>query len=633
MKQLLPKSFRSQLIAVIIVSTVLPALVVAGLLLLQIQQNAQENVVTKLDLQLKSDADIIQSEILLVSSLLKQLALDQNNILAAENSVFSVYARNQLFAVIEAHPEIKLVQIYDTQLWPVESVPLNYEFMSLDFLFVNFPQLDNESPKAHMRVFEDDTLTLLLNEHSTVPVHFNEYLAISVPLFKANESNPAQPIRTGVLFALVYLQDLLQLLDTNSTYSISLQPINAVSLEENESIIVHTTQLPVGQQSIHLGIEYSRAQLVGPINRAYQIIWLIIMVILVTSIYISVYFSRRFTRPFENISQLIESYRQGKFESKCLELNFEEFIHMSEVLEDMASIIDKNRHELEDRVEQRTQELAEANESLKNSLETQRNMQTHLIESEKMAQLGGLVAGISHEVNTPIGIGLTAASSMRVFVNEIQQLTESGKLTRAKHENLINKCLECADIVVSNLSRSADLISNFKDVAVSQSSSEATDFNLLEFMQEIVNSLIPQTKKYQLNITLDIDENLVMRSYQGVIAQIFTNFIINSIKHGFTPDKPHNILIHAYIERNGLKLDYQDDGSGMDKEVLAKIFEPFYTTKRGQGGTGLGMHIVYNLITQKLDGRITAQSRGGKGAKFKISLPNFHIAKNKNVLP
>ena len=356
------------------------------------------------------------------------------------------------------------------------------------------------------------------------------------------------------------------------------------------------------------------------------------MVILVTSIYISVFFARRFTRPFGNISELISNYREGHFDSKCLELNFEEFIHLSEVLKDMANIIEKNQQELESRVESRTQELAVANQDLQKSLDAQRNMQTHLVESEKMAQLGGLVAGISHEVNTPIGIGLTAASSMRVFINELKSLTESGKLTRSKHEDLMNKCTECADIVVSNLSRSADLMSNFKDVAVSQSSSAITEFSLLEFMEEIVSSLAPQTKKYKLTINLEIDENLILRSYQGVIAQIFTNFIINSIKHAFSPEQAHTIKIHTYMEKNGLKMDYEDDGCGMEKEVLSQIFEPFYTTKRGQGGTGLGMHIVYNLITQKLDGRIVAQSHPGKGTKFKISLPNFHIAKEKKVL-
>ena len=632
MKNMLPKSFRSQLVLIIIISTLLPALLVAGVLLVQIKQDAKHNVISKLELQLNSDADVIRNEILLISSLLQQLSLDQNNVLAAENAVFSVYARNQLFRVIEAHPEIKLVQIYDTALWPVESVPLNFEFMSLDFLFGRFPELGKNNSGVEFRVFSDDSLSLKINEHAKTPVTTLEYLAISVPLMKTNEANPQLDIRTGSLLAVIYLKDLLTLLDEQSNHSISLSAIPEVRLDDKQPNIVHTTSLNINGQVIYLAIEYARASLVDPISRAYETIVLIILAILITSIYISMHFSRRFIRPFDNIRTLIQNYREGHFASQPLDLNFQEFIQLSDVLADMAAIIEKNQHELEDRVEQRTEELAKANENLQHALDTQRELQTHLVESEKMAQLGGLVAGISHEVNTPIGIGLTAASSMRVFINELQTLTESGKLTKAKHADLMNKCLECSEMVVSNLRRSADLISNFKDVAVSQTSSEVTEFSLLGFMEEILSSLVPQTKKYQLEIEMDIDPQLYLRSYQGVIAQIFTNFIINSLKHGFSLTEQHNIQIKAYTQNNALKLDYKDDGKGMNEEVLGRIFEPFYTTKRGQGGTGLGMHIVYNLVTQKLDGRIIAESQPDKGTQFHISLPNFHIARGKKHL-
>ena len=629
MMQVFPKSFRDQLVLIIIVATLIPALLVAGILLSQIKQNAKQNVISKLEVQLKGDAEVIRNEVLLISSLLQQLSLDQSNVLAAENAVFGVYARNQLFRVTEAHPEIKLVQIYDTDLFPVESVPLNYEFMSLDFLF---KELESANTDVQYKLFISQELGSKINEHAKSQITLNEFLVISVPLLKKNEANPQTDIKTGTLLAVIYLQDLLSLLDSQSSHKISASPIEAIPLEDEQPNILQTTTFQIGEQILSVAIEYDRTFLEVPIRRAYETTSLIILAILIVSIFVAFHFSRRFTRPFSNIRKLIGSYREGHFDRPTRDLKFQEFIQLSDVLAEMAAIIEKNQHDLEDRVENRTMELARANEELQQALETQKALQSHLVESEKMAQLGGLVAGISHEVNTPVGISLTAASSMRVFINELQSLTESGKLTRAKHQDLMNKCLECTEMVVSNLRRSADLISNFKDVAVSQVTSEKSEFCLQTFMQEIVSAMQPQTKKFNVKLILDIQANLIMNSYQGVIAQIFTNFIMNSLKHGFAPDEPHVIEIKAYVANNNLRLDYQDDGRGMEENVLGRIFEPFYTTKRGQGGTGLGMHIVYNLVTQKLDGRIESASQPGIGTQFNICLPKFHIAKRKNVL-
>ena len=622
----LPGSFKNQLIVILLVSTLVPALFVATILLQQIKQDSYEHLQSQMRISLERDSSYIQNRVTIVDSLLQQLALDQNNILAAENSVFSVYARTQLQRVKGIYPEILFLQIYDNNFWPAESIPFEFEFMSLESLFDrNIGLLPNDNQSAY-KVFSDNELVGLIDEHADITLDNNQFLSIVVPLYKTNEANPADDIRTGFLLAVMPINNLLTgITNEDGQRLLDIVNIEKIDLNDNQETIVDTVPIDIKGQTIHLGIAFAREKLVEPVNRAFITIALITLGILAISIWVALYLSKRFTRPFENIQILIEGYRHGEFAAELPEFKFREFVQLAELLADMAAIIDKNQQDLEARVEARTEELAKANAELKSSLETQKSMQTQLVESEKMAQLGGLVAGISHEVNTPIGIGLTAASSMRIFVDELQVAIDSGQLTRKRMTELLSQCDECANILMSNLTRSADLISNFKEVAVSQSSTEVTSFNLKVFLGEIIASLRPQTKKYNLDITLNV-EDLMLKSYQGTFAQIFTNFMMNSMRHGFEQEKPHHIVIGTSLSKKHISISYEDDGAGMTKANLDRIFEPFFTTKRGQGGTGLGMHIVYNLVTQKLNGEINIDSKLGEGTKIIIRLPISHLA-------
>ncbi len=281
----------------------------------------------------------------------------------------------------------------------------------------------------------------------------------------------------------------------------------------------------------------------------------------------------------------------------------------------------KLNEELEQRVEARTKELKDANEALQKSLETLQRTQAQLVQSEKMAALGDLVAGVSHEINTPIGVGVTAASYLQQKSQEIAQLYQQGTITRSDLESYLKTATESSEMILNNLRRAADHIRSFKQVAVDQTSGDRRTFKLKEYLDEVLLSLHPKLKKTKHTIIVHCPDDLEIDSYPGAFSQIITNFVLNSLKHGFEGKEQGHIVLEVTHQNGQLQLRYNDDGRGMTQEERSRIFEPFYTTKRSQGGSGLGLHIVYNLVTQKLNGCIECESASGVGTTFIIQMP------------
>ena len=275
---------------------------------------------------------------------------------------------------------------------------------------------------------------------------------------------------------------------------------------------------------------------------------------------------------------------------------------------------------------ERAYELELTSEELQSSLNALQQTQTQLIESEKMAALGGLVAGISHEINTPIGISITSSSFQYDEIVKLKQLYDSQRMSENDFEDFIKNSLESTSIINTNLKRAADLIRSFKQIAVDQTSEEYRSFNLKTYLDEIILSLKPNLKKKEASINITCPKDINLNSYPGVYSQIMTNLILNSIVHGFENRDNGSIAIHVNgaEDQNGspiLKISYSDDGVGIPTDIKNKIFEPFYTTKRNIGGSGIGMSLVYNLVTQKLRGNIELNSKPGSGAHFTIVVP------------
>lgn len=282
---------------------------------------------------------------------------------------------------------------------------------------------------------------------------------------------------------------------------------------------------------------------------------------------------------------------------------------------------------LEARVADRTLKLEQSNQELCKALDLLQLTQDELVQSEKMASLGGLVSGFAHEINTPLGVGITAASHLQEELRRLARLFEENKLTRSHFEAFFESASEGGSMLMSNLQRTSDLIRGFKRVAVDQSSEALRRINVQEYLNEIVLSLRPKLRKGNVEVELKAEEELHFLTYPGCIAQIFTNLIMNSLIHAFDRKKEPKISIQAYSTGEQLKLVYADNGSGMTKEIVRQIFEPFFTTKLGDGGSGLGMNIVFNIVTQKLKGMISCHSELDQGTQFVIELP-FNITES-----
>lgn len=264
--------------------------------------------------------------------------------------------------------------------------------------------------------------------------------------------------------------------------------------------------------------------------------------------------------------------------------------------------------------------LSRQKEELQITFENHKKTQKQLIETKKMAALGSLVAGVAHELNTPVGITITAASGLQEETYKMAELYKENKLHRKEFKEFLNDSNHGLKLIMSNMEKTAAMVQSFKQISVDQTLESKRAFNLKEYTEDIIRSIYPKLKNRKISLKLDIDEKLEMVSYPGAFSQIFTNLLINSLTHGFDEIQTGQIEIIASQNDKELIIDYKDNGRGIASENLHQVFDPFFTTNK-KTGTGLGMHIVYNLVTQKLKGSINCQSTEGMGVQFSLKLP------------
>lgn len=286
------------------------------------------------------------------------------------------------------------------------------------------------------------------------------------------------------------------------------------------------------------------------------------------------------------------------------------------------------RKAAEEKVMILNQELEQTVSELQNSLQMLQETQHQLIQAEKMAALGGLVAGVAHEINTPVGISVTAASLLDEKTKECSTLFEAQKMKRSDLENYMRLARDSSGMILSNLRRASDLINSFKQVAVDQTCEQSGIFNLRECIDNIIMTMRPTLRKTSHEVQVHCPENLALDSYPGAIGQAISNLIVNSLVHGFEEMENGTIVIEVHEQQGDIEICYSDNGKGIPGNHIEHIFEPFFTTKRNNGGTGLGLHILYNLVTQTLDGHITCESRSGGGALFRVVIPRVRAFVN-----
>lgn len=268
------------------------------------------------------------------------------------------------------------------------------------------------------------------------------------------------------------------------------------------------------------------------------------------------------------------------------------------------------------------QEMRKAKEAAETALRNLRDTQASLIEAEKLAALGRMVAGVAHEVNNPVGISLTVASALERKTERFNEAVTRGELRRSSLNEFIETSRSAAAQLVANLNRAAELIQSFKQVAADRNYSDQRAFDLADLTEQVVTSLRPGLRQQNLTLNVNCQPNLTMNSYPGPYGQVLTNLFLNAVAHGFSDGRPGTIEIQAReCGRDNVEIIFSDNGCGMSLDVRRRAFDPFFTTRRDQGGTGLGLHIVYSIVTNRLGGRLELDSEPGKGTRIQIILP------------
>ena len=364
---------------------------------------------------------------------------------------------------------------------------------------------------------------------------------------------------------------------------------------------------------------------------------IIFIVMVLVGFLLTLKLQRLYTIPIESLSELLQHVAQNKdYGLRAQRSTIKEVDMLSNSVNTMLSrfqnviakqIEAESQHKklnanLEQIVNQRTVALKEANHELIQTLEKLHQFQRQIVQNEKMASLGDMVAGVAHEVNTPIGLGVTASTMMLDRLTVIKQQFESKTLKVSAMAKFIDEGEENLNIIYRNLNRAAELISSFKQVAVDQTSEVDRVVNVKQLLNEIILSLRPQIKKTKHTVEVNCDSELTVEMKAGPINQIIINLVVNSLLHAFDKEEQGTVSINITLEDDKtLKVIYTDNGRGIPSSIRKRIFDPFVTTKRGQGGSGLGMHLVYNLVTQALNGSITLLSNEGEGVEFIIMFP------------
>ncbi|GAA5214404.1 ATP-binding protein [Corallincola platygyrae] len=313
-------------------------------------------------------------------------------------------------------------------------------------------------------------------------------------------------------------------------------------------------------------------------------------------------------------NNLIEANRQLDDQNLRLE---QDVARKTSTLSRTLVEVDRQKSELE----QHQSALKKQREELAESLDELKTTQAQLVESEKMASLGNLVAGVAHEINTPIGVGVTASSYLEDRIKQLEQKFNEKSLTQRHLQEFLADAQHSTQLLNTNLHRAAELIASFKQVAVDQTSEIIRDLNLKSYIEEVIRSLQPKLKRQEPNFHIHCPSDLVLHCRAGALSQVFTNLIMNTLIHGFEETESGDIFIDVSINNQHVVIGYKDSGKGVSPENLRKLFDPFFTTRRGHGGSGLGTHILYNLVTQSLGGTITATSPAGEGLSYTMVLP------------
>jgi signal transduction histidine kinase len=404
--------------------------------------------------------------------------------------------------------------------------------------------------------------------------------------------------------------------------------------EQSEEALTLSQTRPIqrdGREIAKLTVSMSAAPLLQAKQaEVWRTVWLSALT-LTLSLVLMLWVLQRFVlRPMTNLTAAAEALAAGRLDQPLRLGGADEISRVGVAMERMRQALlsafealRQHNLNLEETVTQRTAELTSSNAELSAALQTLQKAQSELVESEKLASLGRLVAGVAHELNTPLGNALTVVSALDDRYRQLEtSLAANTPLRRSTLEDLVRDTRRGQDILQRNVQKAADLVRDFKQVAIDQTTDLRRDFDLAQVVEDVLVMVEPSFKHTPFVIQTDLCHGLMMNSYPGSLGQVLTNLLMNALLHGFEGLELGRVRVHcARLNETEVELSVTDDGRGMDESVRRRIFDPFFTTKLGTGGSGLGMHIVHSIVTNVLGGQIEVRSTPAEGTQMLMRLP------------
>ena len=388
-----------------------------------------------------------------------------------------------------------------------------------------------------------------------------------------------------------------------------------------KSIAVSRTIRHDGERLGEITLRYSTQQAMDEAWRASRRLLVIIAIQLLVSLsLLGLWLSRRVLRPLRTLGKSAERIAGGDLKTPVANVGCDEFGRLAERLDGMRQTLAESVDYLEEQVEERTHALKAVNARLQSTLDELQRMQKHLVQAEKLASLGSLVAGVAHELNTPIGTGVTVVSTICDKCVELRRQIDAG-IRRSQLDAMLDDIAQAGTLAQSSLQRAARLVHDFKQVAVDQTSARRREFGLHETLEEMMAAVRLRHKHAPVRFEMAVPAGIALDSYPGALEQVLTNLIDNAVIHGAEGRPSCTVTITGEADDSGARIVVADDGAGIAAGHLARIFDPFYTTRLGTGGSGLGLSIVYNLVTGVLGGHIRVESTVGEGTRFIVELP------------
>ncbi|WNO08757.1 sensor histidine kinase [Teredinibacter sp. KSP-S5-2] len=468
---------------------------------------------------------------------------------------------------------------------------------------------------------------LLIDENyqKTINLEIKSKAENYIDLLQAGMTMPLWTISTSagepLLNSVKIDPSVLRVIVTDVEHGIFLE-YTSPDFEENENSIRLKRDIEFEGEiigSVALVYSLKLAQQIAK-NETSRLLTIIVIQLVFSLGLISYFLQIRVIAPLSKLKTAASGIAGGDLKTSIPEMNNDEFGVLRHELEKMRESLQESFTTLEDRVRERTTELVDLNKELKDTLDQLQVTQGNLVQSEKLAALGSLVAGVSHELNTPIGNGLTVASSLSDATRSIRRKMNEG-MTRSALDRYILEMEEGSHLVCASLEKASELVSSFKQVAVDRASANRRKFRLGEMLRETRVTLSPMFKHTPYTVDLEMEGEVELDSYPGPLGQIITNLLNNALIHAFEDREEGNIKLKVVHTDKVVNLEISDDGVGIPEENLKRIFDPFFTTKLGEGGNGLGMHIVHNIVTGVLGGSIEVISKVGEGTLFKIEFP------------